>query len=353
MNIRLLPVLGSALCLPLFSSFEFGAERVRFAPAEGLALKKSISLVNEMVLDDMRMLMNGEPPPMAMDMEMAGTTTATIEVTDRYVKTAEGRPAKLARTYDTLSTDSTMDMTVPMAGEQKVEASGSSELTGKTVHFTWNAEVGGFEATFPEEESADEELLKDLAEDMDLRGLLPEGDVSVDEEWDVSPAYVMELIGPGGDLKIKADDPELEQMSMGSMGGDLRKMLGDVDGAFKAKFKGFREEGEVKLAVITFSLDVESSADLTEMVREQVSKQEIPGGEMNVQSADAEMTLKGEGELLFNAAAGHFHSLSLTLESTQIVDTAMEMSIQGQEMKLEQGMDFSATLTLEATAVAQ
>lgn len=353
MNIRLYPVLGSALCLPLFSSFEFGADRVRFAPAEGLTLKKSISLVNEMVLDDMRMLMNGEPPPMAMEMEMAGTTNVTISVTDQYVKTGEGRPAKLARSYDELSSNSNMDMTVPMAGEQKIEATGSSELTGKTVHFTWNAETSSFEAAFPEEAQADEALLKDLVEDMDLRGLLPEGDVSVDAEWDVDPAYVMEIIGPGGDLKIKADNPEFEQMSMGSMGGDLRQMMGDVNGTFKGKFKGFREEGDLKLAVIALTLDVESSSDMTELMREQIAKQEIPGGEMSIESADAEMTLKGEGELLFNAAAGHFHSLSLSIESTQIVDTAMTMSMPGQEMKLEQGMDFSATITLEATATAQ
>jgi hypothetical protein len=350
MKTRLLPPFAAALSLPLFGSFDFGADRVRFAPAEGLSLEKSFVLSNEMVMDEMRMLMNGEPPPMDMQMEMSGTTTMTVQVVDTYVKLGAGRPSKLAREYASLGTTSAMEMTVPMMGEQQMDATGSSELTGKTVHFTWNEESGGFEPSFPEGQEADAALLEDLAEDLDMRDFLPNGDVEVDESWDIDPQAIVALVAPGGDLKITPDNAELAEMSMGSMGGDLRQMLGEVKGSVKATFKGFREEGDAKLAVIALEVDVESAAELTELIREQVANQEILGGEMEVESADAEMTLKGSGELLFNAAAGHFSSLTLSFESTQIVDTVMNMNMGGQEMKLEQGMDFSATISLQASA---
>lgn len=353
MNTRLLPPFAAALSLPLFGSFDFGADRVRFAPAEGLSLEKSFVLSNDMVMDEMRMLMNGEPPPMDMQMEMSGNTTLTVQVVDTYVKLADGRPSKLAREYASLGSASAMEMTVPMMGEQQMDATGSSQLTGKTVHFTWNGESSDYEPSFPEGQEADVALLEDLAEDLDLREFLPSGDVEVDATWDVDPQAVMALVAPGGDLKITPDNAELAEMSMGSMGGDLSQMFGEVKGSVKATFKGFREENAVKLAVIAIEIDVESATELTELIREQVSKQEIPGGEMEVESADAELTLKGSGELLFDAAAGHFSSLNLSFESTQIVDTVMNMSMGGQEMKLEQGMDFSATLSLQASAQAR
>ena len=353
MKTRLLPPFAAALSLPLFGSFDFGADRVRFAPAEGLSLEKSFVLSTDLVMDEMRMLMNGEPPPMDMDMEMSGNTTLTVQVVDTYVKLADGRPGKLAREYASLGSASAMEMTMPMMGEQKMDATGSSELTGKTVHFTWDAESSSFEPSFPEGQEADLALLEDLAEDLDLRDFLPAGDVEVDESWDIDPPAVLALVAPGGDLKITPDNAELAEMSMGSMGGDLSQMFGEVKGSVKASFKGFREESGVKLAVIALEIDVESSSEMTEMIREQVSKQEIPGGEMEVESADAELTLKGSGELLFDAAAGHFRSLNLSFESTQIVDTVMNMTMAGTEMKLEQGMDFSSTMSLQASATGR
>jgi hypothetical protein len=74
---------------------------------------------------------------------------------------------------------------------------------------------------------------------------------------------------------------------------------------------------------------------------------------MEVQSVDVELTMQGEGELVWDVAGGHFASLSLSLDSTSVVDTATAMNMGGTDMELEQSMEMSGTQTFSATATRQ
>ena len=57
-----------------------------------------------------------------------------------------------------------------------------------------------------------------------------------------------------------------------------------------------------------------------------------------------------EGEMLWNIAGGHFHSLDLSGTSNFKSAQAMTLKVQGREMKIEQSMEFAGTTTFQATA---
>ena len=100
----------------------------------------------------MAMTMNGEPSPMMPDIEMSMEMVATTTVTDEYVALAAGQPKKLSRSYDAVGSELEMDVVINMMGEEESQSpngSGTSELEGSTVIFTWNDEDGEYELSFP------------------------------------------------------------------------------------------------------------------------------------------------------------------------------------------------------------
>lgn len=346
----------TALGAPVLLGLAIPRETVSFAPAEGLLLKKSFETTTEMNLEEMDMLMNGEPLPFEMDMDISITTEQSVVVFDSYGAILEGRPAKLTRTFDTLSSNSVSAMSSSMMGDEDVEAIGASELEGATVVFTWNADEGVYRVAFAEDSDGDEELLDELTEDMDLRSLLPPGDVAEGESWSIDPAAMLHVLAPGGNLAIVPEDVEMGGMALpGGSGMDFNSMLGELDGEVSGKLVGIREVDGVKLAVIELTVEVESTNDLTEMIRTMLEDAELPpeAGNMEVESVDVELSIEGEGELLWNLTHGHFAELNLSTEMQSTMDQAMTMSMGSDSMTMEQSMVFSATGNLAYTAERQ
>jgi len=326
-------------------------ETVRFAPAEGLALTKTITVSSESELEDQETLLNGEAPPADMDMEMTNVSTLTLTVTDTYVSMGEGRPAKLARTFDTLSNDASTSMVVPMMGPQEMDVASSSELEEQTVHFVWDAESNEYAVRFPEDaEDSDEDLLEGLTEDLDFLDFLPEGDAAEGDSWEIDPGALINVLAPGGDLKLEADSEEAMGMGPDS-GQQMSDMLGELEGELMAQFTAIRESGDVRLAVIGLTFDVTSNKDMTDMVMEVMAEQEAPMGmDMDIESVDVSVAMEGEGELVWNLTAGHFHSLTLEAKLTSDTDMAMSMAMGTETMSLEQSMTNAGTITVEASA---
>lgn len=348
--------LAGALLAPSLLAFApshapLAVEAVRFAPAEGLSLTKTYTITSESELEDQETLVNGEAPPTDMDMEMTNVSTMSMTVTDTYLSVGEGRPTKLARTFDSLSSDATTEMVVPMVGPQEMEVTSSSELEEQTVHFVWDAEAGEYAVRFPEDaEDADEALLEGLSEDLDFRAFLPEGEVSEGDSWEISPSALMDVMAPGGDLKLEAESDG--DVGMGpDAGQQMSDMLGEIEGELSAQLTGFREAGGARMAVIALTFDVTSSNDLTDMVMEAMAEQEAPMGmDMDIESVDVSVAMEGEGELIWNLSAGHFSALTLEAEITTDTDMAMSMAMGTESMSLEQSMTNSGTITIEASA---
>jgi hypothetical protein len=349
-KVLILPAL--LLPLPLLLGSNAPGTRIRFAPSEGLDLKKTFEVKAELALEDMTL--GGAAGGMQPEMEMTMVVNYKVVVSDEYVKLGDGAPTKLKRTYDDLASDVSTSMKMEMMGQTRdmdQSMTSESELEGKSVLFQWDAEKSEFKKAF-EPAGGEEKVLKGLREDMDLRALLPKGEVEADAEWEIDPKQLVDVFAPGGDLALRPKDGG-EGMDMGPSGMEnLADMFGDdVEGTAKGKFTGMREVEGVQLAVIAVTLDVKAKTDMTEAVREAMSQGDLPPEveKMEFESFDIEMEIAVEGELLWNAAAGHFHSLDLSGTTSFKSDQSMKMTVQGREMAIEQSMTFSGTTAFKAS----
>jgi len=347
------PLFAAALALPLALALRAPADQVAFR-VSGSSLTKSFELKTEMSQDDMSIRMNGnDMSGMIGDIEMTMVSTQSVVVTDEYADLRDGRPARLVRSYDALSanTHTTTTSSGPMpGGEQDLPA--KSELTGKKVVFQLGAD-GEYAVRYPEGVDGDQELLEDLWEDMDMRALLPTKEVSQGDSWDLDLELFKHVLTPGGNLKILPDLSAIEGMPS-SMSGGFNDMLGDLKGKAKATYAGSEEVDGAKVGLIKLEFKVDTARDMTEMIREMMEQApKMDGMEMSVSSADSETSIEGEGELRWNLALGHLHSLEINGTIAMTSDVEVAVSVSGQEMTQEISTSMSGNFEQSAKVGAR
>jgi hypothetical protein len=327
---KLLLLAAPLVILPALLAVRPPVAKLRFAPAAGTKLTRTFENKTEFSLDNLSLKVNGQDS-MKPEVEMTMTQNQKLVISDEFVKVQEGAPKVLRRKFDDLGSQMALQAKIEIMGQsqdQNKTGKGISDLTGKTVVFTWDDESKAFKTAFdPAEEKA--ELLKGLREDMDMRVLLPKDEVKVGDEWDVDVSGLVSVIAPGGELKIKPEEKPAgdSPMGMGDMGGmgAISDWLGDaLSGKAKAKFTGMREVGGHSYAVISLEVKAKGSKDLT-----------------------VEFEIAGEGELLWDVDAGHAHSFDFSGPSSARMDIGMKIEVQGQKMQIEQGMELSGTMTLK------
>jgi hypothetical protein len=344
---------ATLLLTPALLAFSPRGTAIKFNVTEGATRQKTFTSVAELTLDEMGMLLNGQESPMMPAIEMSMTTSFDVTVTDEYTAMGDGRVKKLARTFDSINSSTDLAMEIDIMGQvqnQDMSMPSSSELEGMEILFTLG-EDGEYTPSFPEEEG-DEKLLAGLSEDMDLLGFLPPGEVEEGDEWAIDPITLSTALAPGGDLKLLPEDMDsADMMGMNQEMGDLSDWFSDdIEGEVKGTFKGTREtEDGVKVAVISIMIDITNAVDLTEMMQEGLSEMPSEAGEMEVGSMDMALAIEGEGTLLWDLSAGCAHSFEMTGDFSMQMDIAMNISAQGQEMEIEQSMEFSGSLTNTAT----
>lgn len=339
--------LVAALLLPALFSSPAAVVQIRFAPAEGSSVKKTFENTAEFTLDHLSLSMNGQESPMQPEMEMSLNSTQKVVVTDEYVANRDGAPKKLRRTYDELGNGVSMAMKMDMMGQSQSndqDIKGESELEGKQVVFTWDEEKGEYTRAFESSEGK-ETLLKDLDEDMDMRALLPKAEVKEGESWDIEVSSLASVLAPGGNLSILPQDMDADQMAMGMPGmGSMSDWLrGSLEGTASGTFTSIREvEGE-KLAVIKIIAKITVSKDMTEIVEDAMKKVDLPeeAQGMQIDHMDIDYKFEGEGELVWDLAAGRVHSFNFSGPSNLNMDMAMKLNAGGQEMSIEYGMEMS------------
>ncbi len=343
------------LPLPLLLGSNVPATRIAFAVADGKSLTKTFEVKADLSLEDMTM--GGAAGGMVPDMEMTMGVAYKLGVSDEYVKVEGGAPKKLKRTFDALSSDVTTAMKMEIMGQsrnQDSSVSAASELEGKSVLFTWDADKKEFGKAF-DPAGGEEKLLEGLREDMDLRALLPDHEVKEGEEWEIEAKSLIDVLAPGGNVSLKPKEGgEDASMGMGSSGMEnMSEMFGDdVEGKSKAQFTGLREVDGTQMAVVKVTIDMKAKTDMTEKVREQMKKGDLPPEVegMEFDSVDIEYALEAEGELLWDVAGGHFHSLDLSGTTSFKSAQSMSIKVQGRDMKIDQSMEFSGTTTFAANA---
>ncbi|MEM7309828.1 MAG: hypothetical protein AAF682_24340 [Planctomycetota bacterium] len=351
------PIVLPLLALPALFAFSSRGDEVRFAPEAGFTLTKTFSTAEEMTLDEMAVVVNGEeqdPEMMGMDQDIS--SSMEVVLVDEYVAVSDGRPEKLSRTYDTLGSAMTMKMTNPMMGDMSIEMTGESELEGETVLFSWNGDE--YDVEFAEDGGADEELLTDLDEDTDFRDFLPGVAVDEGDTWEVSPEALRPVLAFGGSLKFENETEDSADAMMGF--GNTSTMpppdafLGDIDGKINAEYRGTREEDGANVAVIQLSVEVTSAKDMTDFFTEAMDDAEMPPEmdmEMSYDSVDMEFELSGEATLLWSLEGAHVHSFAMEGEVSTILDMAMAMSMGGMgDMEFEVGLVMKGSKTISYAA---
>ena len=341
--------LALALAAPALLALRPLGTTISFAPGDGSSVTKTFISTVEFSLDDMSMLMNGEENPMMPSMEMDMNMVQTIIVTDEYGGTSDGQPQKLTRTYDSAGSEMEVEMVMDMMGqiqENDSSGSGSSALEGATVIFTWDADAGEYTKAFAEDSGGDTDHLDGLVEDMDLRVLLPDGEVSEGDEWDIDLPGLVDILAPGGDLVI-----DLEMDGAESAGGpdpammsNVREMFGDMlEGSATGKFTGTRDEDGVNVAVIELEIEIDTSKDMSSFLEEMMGDQLPAEVEMTLDRVDVEFALQASGILLWDLRGGHVYSLVLEGDSAVSMDMEMSMDMGGQAMTFEMSMEMSGT----------
>lgn len=356
----------AALGTPVLLAFSGPRDTISFHPDNGASVSKVFSTSIELDLEEMNMLMNGQSPPMDMSsVEMTISTEQSVEVVDTYGTISEGKPRKLSRSYDALTSNSSFVTDMSALGMPAVEQDikGESELEGQTVEFSWNPEKNDFVAAWPDGIEGDTELLEGLTEEMDLRTLLPEGSVSKGDSWDVDLSALGPLLAPGGNLKIVPVETEGDDASaMGGMSGmsglgNVNDLVDELDGTATAKYTGTSEVDGQRVAVIEFEIEVTSSQDLTDIVSAEMENADLPEEagpmEMTVDFVDLEFAFKGKGTLHWAIEDGILDSFELTGRSAVVMDMGMQMSMAGTTMELEQSMELAGDYKLNVEAELQ
>jgi hypothetical protein len=290
-NSTRLLVLASLALLPLGAQAPRGDE-LRFAPAKGLRLAKSYELEASLAFDSMRLIVDGsehESPRQPPRRETERTTS--IAFVDEYVAVEAGAIAELVREFGAIAQTTHMEM-----GDGSRERADSSALTGHKVRFA-QTEAGEPANASWVDEGADDALLDGLALDADALGCLPAGPVSEGETWDVPVAAFRRLIEPGGDLQLAAEDAEADEAQRAQQ----RELDDSMQGEITATYLGLREEDGRKLAAIRIEAKVALRAE-----------GEAPGRRGGPPSQRlVEIELEYEGELHWDAAAGHLAGYEL------------------------------------------
>jgi len=343
----LLTTLAFAVTPLLLSSERRGTE-ISFGVASGSTLTKTFEVETAFTLDNFDMMMNGQAPPMVPEMSMDILSVSTMVYEDTYNKVADGRPTSLTRSFETLVGEGEVAMEIDIMGEIQSESQTiemSSILEGESVKFSWDGDA--YEVALSDNSSLEEEDIDGLLEDTDFRSLLPEEEVDEGDEWEIEIGKLQAILAPGGDTKLVPEEMDEEASSMlgGGDMGDLNDYFNeDLEGEFVATFDGLEKDSG--LAVIKFTFELSNAVDLTEKTRESLEDAELPEGvgEMEVEHVDIEVAYEGEGILLWDLKAGHFQSFEASGEFEMLMDQGMLIEAMGQEMSIEQTMEFSGSL---------
>ncbi len=323
----------SCISAPLVLALALPADDLSFHPAANTEVAKTLKLDLEMNVTEASANFNGQELPAEALEQIKQTLIANmvVGVTEKYVETKEGKPLTLLRTFDTMSLDFEF-------GDNSNADENFKEAEGKTVEFKWNEKEGAYEKSFKDSEG-DADELKDLDPDMDLRVLLPEKKVAKGDTWEVAADRLKPLFFPGGMItKVGEEDAE---------GFDkMRKELEDQFSQFLKDFKvtctykGTKEEDGKTAAQIDFTFDGKMKLDMGSMIEEVISQQggeEVP--DMDVKAVFG-MSLKGEGTLLWNLAAGHLANFDMKADAG--LDVNIEVHAQSADQPVDVNMSGKA-----------
>ena len=318
-----LPVHAAGASLLLFVFAGPGEEEIDFAPALESSLSKRFSTEGEVALDDLQILMNGQemdPAMMGLDSDLGMSFGYVVACRDEYRAVADGRPTKLLRTYEEFA-----GWYVDPEGEEQRES--NDEVLDAAILFAWDAEEESYALSF-EEGDLDDEDLEGLAEDLDLRALLPDGPVEEGASWDVAGPDLLGVLLAGVDVPGVLAEAEADDEVPEVVHAFLDDLVEDAGG--RCSFAGHEEVDGRTLAVLRLESTIDSSIDIDPS---------LLGDSEGMGLADARfevsVELDIEGTCLWDVAGGHFVRFDLEAFGSVALDAAATAP--------DAGLDFEGT----------
>lgn len=336
---------------------------LRFEPEEGTSIEKTFTTEFDLELDDLSLIVSGQDLGAMIgvpSLQISGGTELVF--TDEYGAVRGGRPARLVRSFDSLGSDTTFS--VEMMGEQQEEGGeATSPLEGQTVVFSWDEDSGEYVVTYDEDSGGDEDLLSGLDEDVDMRAMLPSGDVDVDDSWSFEPAILESLLMPSGNLGWETEDmgeadmaefeEMMEQFSERAMAAASELM----DGEGTATYRGKREVDGREVGVIELQFEVSSSVDFASLIQDLIETAVAEAGEdvpddldVYVEAADISVDVEAEGELLWDMGTGTPLSIQLSGDFSVALDLGVSATAEGETQDVEMSMEMSGVMSSGMTS---
>jgi len=338
MNLSRKPLSLLALALtPALLAFGLRGDALSFNPEAGTQVEKSCSMTGAMYIDDIQISADGEELPAEMfgeALDQALEIELSMTVTDEFVKSANGMPVVLLRTYDEVVA------TMSAAGES--DSSGENDIVGSTVKFAWNSDEEQYDVT---DEDGDSDGVNGLDVDMDFICLLPDDEVDVGDSWEVAGEHVSTLFFPGGFPTGGGDDEEGIDASMieEAIGAQMEEALEEF--VVECTYKGEDEDGG---AVIGIAYEGELSLDLSDLAMQALEMQDM--GEVDVEAdivLSLDFELEGEGMLTWDPKAGHARAFEMSAEIILLLDASADIEAMGESHTAEASVEVSGEMEWE------
>jgi hypothetical protein len=237
------------------------------------------------------------------------------------------------RTYEEIVDESTVE-----GGDGDVEIHAPegepSVLEGQQVAFTWDADDEEYTRKYAGEEEGEDGWLTELGASLDLVDWLPEVELEVGGQWELSIDALSSLIWYGGRL-YPIQFEEHDGGPEGSVAINVPNLsdthvLSGGDGNIELTLERVDEEDGARIAVVTFVWTGSIEQDLTD---EASALSEAKGEGTTYDAAEQTMEMSGAGELSWDLKAGRLVALSLDLK--QEIEENAEWTASGQGLDLE------------------
>jgi hypothetical protein len=333
-------------------------DALTFGPDEGVEVTKAFSTEFDLELDDLSLFISGQDIGSMIgspSIQVLGGFELTF--TDLYGEVVDGRPRRLERTFDELSSDSTVSFEM-MGESQEDGGEASSPLEGLSVVFAWDEESESYRTRYADDSGGDDEWLEGLTEDTDLRELLPRGDVSEGDSWSFDPEILLSVLMPGGDLAWDAEgieDADMEEFD--ELFDEFSERLLEaaeelLDGEGTATYAGVRDVDGREVGAIELELEVDSSVDFADLIQELIEDamdeagDEVPADvEVYVETAALTVEIEAEGEMLWDLASGTPHSMGMSGDFLLVLELVVSGTAEGESQDVEATIELSGVLT--------
>ncbi len=313
----------------------------------GAKITRSFSVETETELLEQRQTQNGQEPPPGMTPQTTrtGASSTSWTAVDVIESAEDGIATGFLRSYEAIEGETSFSMSMDAGGfGEDFSSARDSTLVSRLVDGTVRFEASdeGLVASLPEGSDLEQEDIQGLTADLDLAFLLPAQAVREDDTWEAGGEALQRIRSLAGDLLLvpegAADGGRERRPGMILMEpGSDEEAEPAVEGALTMTHLGYREVDGRKLIVVGVKVDVTESVsfspDLTDTGDGELPRGALTPSEMNITRESAST---GEGELLFDPAAGIVVSLevSLEVEATSTNETVIDIPGMG-EMKVE------------------